>query len=304
MNIHDALRRFLEYIEIEKGRSLKTVENYERYLTRFIEFSGIKNTKDISGDNIREFRLHLNRQAGVKIKGQSAGTMKKRTQNYYLIGLRVFLKYLMKQNIPSYSPDNIELAKVSERHIDPLDVSDLLRMIEVSKTNPRNHAILQLLFSTGLRVSELCSLNRDLDLTKNEFTIRGKGEKLRIVFLSPDARLAVQTYLKERTDMDEALFVQSGPRSVKLSEQNVSLRLTSRSVERIVKQIAIEAGISKKVTPHTIRHSFATDLLRNGADMRSVQMLLGHSNIATTQIYTHITDKQLAEIHKKFHKKK
>lgn len=304
MKIEDALRRFLEYIEIEKGRSLKTVENYERYLKRFIAFSKIRSTKDINGENIREFRLHLNRQAGIKIRGQGAGTMKKRTQNYYLIALRIFLKYLMKQGIPSYSPDYIELAKTSERHIDPLDVKDLLRMIEVSKKNPRNHAMLQMLFSTGLRVSELCSLNRDIDLSKEEFTIRGKGEKLRIVFLSPDARASVRKYLSERTDMDEALFIQEGPRTVKLNEQNVSLRLTPRSVERIVKHIAIESGISKKVTPHTIRHSFATDLLRNGADMRSVQMLLGHSNIATTQIYTHITDKQLKEVHRKFHKKK
>lgn len=304
MKIEDALRRFLEYIEIEKGRSLKTVENYERYISRFIGFAGIKKTNDINSENIREFRLHLNRQPGEKIRGQGRGTMKKRTQNYHLIALRVFLKYLMKQGIPSHSPDHIELAKVSERHIDPLDVQDLIRMIQVSQKHPRNHAMLQILFSTGLRVSEMCSLNRDLDLSKDEFTIRGKGEKLRIVFLSSDARESVKKYLDSRTDMDEALFIQEGPRIVKLEEQNVSLRLTPRSVERIVKQIAIESGISKKVTPHTIRHSFATDLLRNGADMRSVQMLLGHSNIATTQIYTHITDKQLREVHQKFHKKK
>ncbi len=303
MNIHDALRRFLEYIEIEKGRSLKTVENYERYIKRFIAFSNVKKTQDINGETVRQFRLHLNRQPGIKIRGQAATTMKKRTQNYHLIALRVFLKYLMKQSIPSYSPDNIELAKVPERHIDPLDMKDLLRMMKVSAKHPRNHAILHMLFSTGLRVAELCSLNRDIDLSRDEFTIRGKGEKLRIVFVSPDARQAIKNYLATRTDMDEALFVQEGPRVVKLAEQNVSLRLTPRSVERIVKHIAIEAGVSKKVTPHTIRHSFATDLLRNGADMRSVQMMLGHSNIATTQIYTHITDKQLREIHKKFHKK-
>ncbi|MGB0925259.1 MAG: tyrosine-type recombinase/integrase [Minisyncoccia bacterium] len=159
-----------------------------------------------------------------------------------------------------------------------------------------------MLFSTGLRVSELCSLNRDLDISKDEFTIRGKGEKLRIVFLSSDAKKTVKKYMDSRTDMDEALFIQQGPRVVKLQEQNVSLRLTPRSVERIVKQIAIEAGISKRVTPHTIRHSFATDLLRNGADIRSVQMMLGHSNITTTQIYTHVTDTQLRDVHKKFHK--
>lgn len=301
MNIKEALQRFLEYQEIEKGRSLKTVRNYRQYISKYISFSGVKKTSDIDAENIRQFRLHINRQPGLKIKGQSGGTMKKRTQNYYLIAIRMFLKYLMKQGLEVYSPDNIELAKTESRHIDHLDVQELGRMLEVSKKHPRNHAIMHMLFSTGLRVSELCSLDRDIDLSKSEFTIRGKGDKLRIVFLSPKARESTREYLNNRTDMDEALFIQAGPRSVKLEEQNVSLRLTSRSVERLVKQIAIEAGISKKVTPHTIRHSFATDLLRNGADIRSVQIMLGHSNIATTQIYTHITDKQLQEVHKKFH---
>lgn len=303
MDITSALQRFLEYQEIEKGRSLKTVRNYNQYISKYIEFSGIKNTSDINAENIRQFRLHLNRQPGMKIKGQSSGTMKKRTQNYYLIAIRMFLKYLMKQGLSVYSPDHIELAKTAERHIDHLEVSELLRMLEVSKKHPRNHAIMHMLFSTGLRVSELCSLNRDIDLSKDEMTIRGKGDKIRIVFLSQETRNVTREYINNRTDMDEALFIQEGPRIVKLEEQNVSLRLTSRSVERLVKQIAIEAGISKKVTPHTIRHSFATDLLRNGADIRSVQIMLGHSNIATTQIYTHITDKQLREVHKKFHNK-
>jgi site-specific recombinase XerD len=304
MEINQALKRFLQYIEIEKGRSLKTVDNYRRYIQRFIDFASIKNTKDINEHNILDFRLHLNRQPGIKQQGQKSSTLKKRTQNYYLIGLRAFLKYLMQKDIPSYSPDNIELAKVGERHIDPLDNKELLRMIDVSSDHPRNHAIIHLLFSTGLRLSELCSLNRDLDLTKDEFSIRGKGEKVRVVFLSHDARVALRNYLSTRTDVDEALFVQQGPGSVKRLENQESIRLTPRSVERIVKQVAIQAGISKKVSPHTIRHSFATDLLRNGADMRSVQMMLGHSNIATTQIYTHITDKQLREVHQKFHKKK
>lgn len=303
MNINDALSRFLEYLEIEKGRSLKTVANYRRYIQRFIDHSKISHTDKINQENIREFRLYLNRQPGMKVKGQKESTMKKRTQNYHLIALRVFLKFLMKQGVKAYTPDKIELAKVGERHIDHLDVNELLRMIEVSKKHPRNHAIIQLLFSTGLRLSELCSLNRDLDLSKDEFSIRGKGEKIRIVFLSGDARKALKEYLKTRVDFDEALFVQEGPGSVKRLENQESIRLTPRSVERIVKQISIEAGISKRVTPHTIRHSFATDLLRNGADIRSVQMMLGHSNIATTQIYTHITDKQLREVHKKFHKK-
>jgi site-specific recombinase XerD len=303
MNIKDALRQFLEYMEIERGRSLKTVNNYRRYLERFIAFSKIKKPEEITSDVVREFRLYLNRQSGLKIRGQSASTMKKRTQNYHLIALRMFLKWMLKRDIKSLAPDKIELAKTSSRQIDHIDIKDVHRMLEVSKKNPRNHAIMELLFSTGLRVSELCSLNRDLDITKDEFTIRGKGEKLRIVFLSEEARKSLAEYLNNRTDMDEALFIQQGPRVVKLEEQNVSLRLTPRSVERIVKRIAIEAGISKRVTPHTIRHSFATDLLRNGADIRSVQMMLGHSNIATTQIYTHVTNKQLRDVHKKFHGK-
>lgn len=303
MTINDALVRFLEYLEIEKGRSLKTVRNYRHYISRFIEVQKLRTTSDITANSLREFRLFLNRQEGVKIKGQEKGTMKKRTQNYYLIAIRMFLKYLLKQGLSVYSPDHIELAKTSDRQVDYLDHNELLRMIEVSKKHPRNHAILTLLFSTGLRVSELCSLNRDLDLSKDEFTIRGKGEKLRVVFLSSEARDATLSYIKTRTDMDEALFVQAGPQVVKREESNESLRLSSRSVERLVKQIAIEAGISKKVTPHTLRHSFATDLLRNGADIRSVQMMLGHSNIATTQIYTHITDQQLRNVHKKFHNK-
>ncbi len=304
MNINDILRQFLEYMEIERGRSMKTVSNYNRYIKRFIDFSKITKTNQITEKNIRDFRLYLNRQPGIKLRGQSSSSVKKRTQNYHLIALRMFLKYMLKRDIKSYSPEKIELAKTSSRQIDHIEGRELDRMLEISKKNPRNYAIMEMLFSTGLRVSELCSLNSDLDITKDEFTIRGKGEKLRIVFLSPDAQKSLHDYMSNRTDMDEALFIQQGARIVKLSEQNISLRLTPRSIERIVKQIAIEAGISKRVTPHTIRHSFATDLLRNGADIRSVQMMLGHSNIATTQIYTHVTNKQLRDVHKKFHKGK
>lgn len=301
MEIEKALIQFLEYMEIERGRSLKTVRNYDRYIRRFINFSQIAFTHDISFEKVRSFRIYLNRQQGVRTKGQAATTMKKRTQNYYLIALRMFLRWMMKRDIKSLSPEKIELAKTNDRQVDHITIEEVYRMINVSQGNLRNHALLQTLFSTGLRVSELCSLNRDIDLSQDEYTIRGKGEKLRIVFLSPEAKKSIGQYLKSRTDFDEALFVQEGPRVVKLQEQNVSLRLSSRSVERIVKQIALAAGISKKVTPHTIRHSFATDLLRNGADIRSVQMMLGHSNIATTQIYTHITDKELRNIHKRFH---
>lgn len=309
-------REFLEHVEIEKGNSLKTVNNYDHYLSRFFEFAKISDPKEISDDKIREFRLFLNRQPGVKIKGQQSATLKKNTQNYHLIAIRSFLKYLMKRNIPSLSPERIELAKIKERSLDLISVAELERLLEAplsilknSKNKNseikiiRDKAILELFFSTGLRLSELCSLNRDLDLTKDEFSIRGKGEKVRVVFLSESAKKAIREYLKERTDLEEPLFIQYSNSSVSKKTTKESNRLTPRSIERIVKFYAIAAGISKKVTPHVIRHSFATDLLSNGADIRSVQMMLGHANIATTQIYTHITDKQLRDVHKKFHSK-
>ena len=302
--IDNIKRQFLEYLEIEKGSSLKTVENYESYLTRFFEFGKIKSVKDITDDNIREFRLFLNRQAGVKVRGQMSATMKKNTQNYYLIALRVFLKYLMKRDIKALSPERIELAKIKERSLDLISNEELERMMKGAEKNLRDRAILELFFSTGLRVSELASLNRDLDLSKDEFSIRGKGEKIRVVFLSDNAKEAVRSYLKNRKDMEEAMFIREVNFGDKKKKSVTLNRLTTRSIERLVKHYAIKAGISKKVTPHVIRHSFATDLLSNGADIRSVQMMLGHSNIATTQIYTHVTDKQLREVHKKFHSRK
>jgi len=305
-------REFLEYVEIEKGNSLKTVNNYDHYLTRFFEFAKISIPKEITDDKIREFRLYLNRQPGVKTKGQQAGTLKKNTQNYHLIALRSFLKYLMKRGVTSLSPERIDLAKIKERSLDLISTDELNRLLKAPETliekstksdlntklkQLRDKAILELFFSTGLRLSELCSINRDLDLSKDEFSIRGKGEKVRVVFLSDSAKDAIREYLKNRKDLDEPLFIQYSRNGAKGN------RLTPRSIERIVKYYAIVAGISKKVTPHIIRHSFATDLLSNGADIRSVQMMLGHANIATTQIYTHITDKQLRDVHKKFHSK-
>ncbi len=286
---------FLEYLEIEKGRSIKTVENYDRYITRFFIFGKITLPSHIQETKIREFRLHLNRQEGV------AGTMKHKTQNYYLIAIRAFLKFLRKRNIDSLNPERIELAKVGARDLDLLSTDELNRLMNSPKVNTlsglRDKAILELLFSTGLRVSELCGLDRDLDLSRDEFSVRGKGEKVRVVFLSPPAKQAIKNYLDKRADIDGALFVQMGKNSKHVKD----LRLTPRSVERIMKQYATKAGITRKVTPHVIRHSFATDLLENGADLRSVQALLGHSNITTTQVYTHVTDKHLREIHKKFH---
>ncbi len=304
MNTSSAKTQFLEYLEIEKGLSLKTVENYDRYLTRFFEFANIKDVGKITEDKLREFRIYLNRQLGVKVKGQSQANLKKNTQNYHLIALRTFLKYMMKRGVTTMTPDKIELAKISQRSLDLISGDELNRLLNSPEgdtlSSLRDRAILELFFSTGLRVSELASLNKDLDLSKDEFSIRGKGEKVRVVFLSDSAKDSIRKYLKARKDFGESMFIQfSNNKSDKKD-----MRLTPRSIERLVKKYAIKAGISKKVTPHVIRHSFATDLLQNGADIRSVQMMLGHANIATTQIYTHVTDSQLKDIHKKFHSKK
>ncbi len=289
---------FLEYLEIEKGRSIKTVENYDRYLARYLAFSKVTSPAKLTEQSVREFRIHLNRQAGT------SGTMKHKTQNYYMISLRAFLKFLRKREIESLNPERIELAKVGARDLDLISSSELDRLMAGPKGDSlpslRDRAILELFFSTGLRVSELTSINRDIDLSRDEYSIRGKGEKIRVVFLSPEAKAAIKKYLDKRGDIDEALFIQMG----KASKSAKELRLTPRSIERLVKRYAVKAGITRKVTPHVLRHSFATDLLENGADLRSVQALLGHANIATTQVYTHITDKHLREVHSKFHGKR
>lgn len=306
MNLEQIKRQYLEHLEIEKGRSLNTIANYDRYLTRFFAFSKCADPKDISDDVIREYRLWLNRQESREIIDGRKENLKKNTQNYYLIALRSFLKYMIRRGIKTLPPERIELAKIGERSLDLITPEELSRLINAPDINAlkglRDRAILELLFSTGLRVSELCSLPRDISLKSDEFSIRGKGDKVRVVFLSGEAKTAIKNYLDKRNDMDDALFIRISPR--KLSAKSYKLlRLTPRSIERIVRYCAIKAGISKKVTPHTIRHSFATDLLVNGADLRSVQALLGHSNITTTQIYTHVTDKQLREVHKNFHDK-
>ncbi len=274
--------QFLEYLEIERGRSAKTVANYDHYLKRFFTFSGIKSIADLTSELIRKYRLWLNRE-----------NLKKNTQNYHLIALRSFLKYLEKRGHKSLSPTEIDLAKVPGRDLDLISSEDLERLLKAPKV-PRDRAILELFFSTGLRVSELCALNLDsINLKQDEFSVRGKGEKIRVVFLSETAKKSIRDYLDSRRDTEECLFA---------SEKGT--RLTPRSIERLIKKYAIAAGITKKVTPHTLRHSFATDLLRNGADLRSVQIMLGHANISTTQIYTHFTDQQLKKIHKTFHRRK
>lgn len=301
MNLREAKRQFLEYLEIERGRSVKTVENYDRYLERFFTFAKVETPRELTEEHVREFRLHLNRQAGAKIGGR-AQSMKRRTQNYYLIALRAFLKFLRKRAIPSLSPERIELAKVPERSLDLISGAELDRLLAAPKVDTlegkRDCAILQLFFSTGLRISELCGLNTDdVDLTRDEFSVRGKGDKVRVVFLSDTAREAIKVYQAARKDMEEALFIRYG----KKSHIGDEARITPRVVQRMLKYYATKAGITRKVTPHVIRHSFATDLLSNGADLRSVQALLGHAHIGTTQIYTHVTDAHLREVHKKFH---
>lgn len=294
-------KEFLDYLEIEKNRSPHTRANYDFYLRRFLEFTGDMPPTDITGDKIRAYRLHLNRLTDPK-----GELLKKNTQNYHLIALRSFLKYLAKRDIESLAPEKIELGKMPERQVAFLESDDLERLLAAPMsgadgkdpiTHIRDKAILELLFSTGLRVSELCSLKRDeVNLKRDEFTVRGKGSKLRVVFLSADAGKWLMKYLEARSDVTPYLFV----RHDRASNGDPG-PLTPRSVQRLVDHYSRAAGITQNITPHTMRHSYATDLLRNGADIRSVQSMLGHSSITTTQIYTHITNQQLREVHKAFH---
>jgi site-specific recombinase XerD len=287
-------RQFSEYLEIERGRSVKTVEAYDRYLVRFFKFAqDISRPEDITAERIRQYRLWLNRQSGATI----GETIKKNTQNYHLIALRTFLKYLARRGEVTLSPASIELAKLSARELNLITPEELERLLkapdQATAIGQRDRAIFELLFSTGLRISELCNLDREsVNLKSDEFSVRGKGGKVRVVFLSSEAKNALKLYLDKRKDMAEPLFVSQ-------KEE----RLTPRSIERFIKAYAIKAGIMKPITPHTLRHSFATDLLRNGADLRAVQLLLGHANISTTQVYTHITDRELRSVHQRFHRK-
>ncbi len=302
MELKHLKSEFLEHLEIEKNRSAKTIENYDHYLTRFLDFSAVTTPDQITEDGVRKFRIYLNR-----FVDEDGKSLKKVTQNYHIIALRSFLKYLAKRNVATLAAEKIELAKQEEREVSFLEHAELERLMRApegsSLSDLRDRAILEVLFSTGLRVSELCSLNRDdIDLTHGEFSVRGKGRKLRLVFLSESAKASLVSYTAKRQDADMALFIRI-PRNERF-ELFEDLRLTPRTIQRILKKYSIRAGvIGKKVSPHTLRHSYATDLLRNGADIRSVQALLGHSSVTTTQIYTHITDKQLREVHDRFHDK-
>lgn len=291
---------FLEYLEIEQNRSQKTIRNYDHYLTRLSDFAGDISLSDINPELIRKWRLWLNR-LGTNVSDE----LQKNTQNYHLIALRSFLKYCAKRDIPALAADKIELARVVRKQVTFLNTEELERLFAQPDVTTiaglRDRAILELLFSSGLRVSELVGLDREhINLKRREFMVRGKGQKDRPIFVSTDAAEWVQAYFDKRTDMSKPAFARYSGRKTVDTSGNFH-RLTARSVQRLVAKYALLAGITKHVSPHTLRHSFATDLLMNGADLRSVQAMLGHSNIATTQIYTHVTDPHLKSIHEKFH---
>lgn len=299
MSILKCILNFLEYLEIEKGRSILTVRNYDHYLQDFASFAKTKNIETpekIDLELIKQYRLGLNRT-----------NISKNTQNYYLIALRSFLKFLAKNDIQTLAAEKIELAKTDEHQITFLNTEELEELIaKPDLTTPqgrRDKAILDLLFSTGLRVSELCGLKiTDINLERFEFSIKGKGGKIRVVFLDLESKQSLQNYLKYRTDKSEYLFVSYGhTNEEKIQVQDEDKPMTPRSVQRMIQKYSHQAGITKQVTPHVLRHSFATDLLMGGADIRAVQALLGHSSITTTQIYTHVTDQHLQDVHQAFH---
>lgn len=309
MDISELVADFLESLEIEKGRSTKTIENYGLYLSRFIDlitedFEGQEMIKpsDITPEVLRRFRLKLNRFSDNQNKERLSAL----TQSYHLIALRGFFKYLAKRGIKSLDPSLIDLPRAAKKQVTFLHFDEIERLLaEIpldTESGLRDRAIIELLFSGGLRVSELCSLNRDsINLERREFMVRGKGKKDRPIFIDRSTAECIEDYLNMRTDTLPALFLNNSANQQIPSTSGDFRRLTPRSIERIVQKYTRLAGITKHVTPHTMRHSFATDLLMNGADIRSVQSLLGHANISTTQIYTHITDPHLKEVHEKFH---
>ena len=303
MNYEAAVSQFLEYLELEQNRSQKTIENYSHYLTRLSDFAGEIKLKDIDEQLIRKWRLWLNR-----LGTNTSDELSKTTQNYHLIALRSFLRFCARRSISALAPDKIELARTKRPQVTFLNLEEIERLFtqpDITKlTGLRDRAILELLFSSGLRVSELVGLDRDhINLKRREFMVRGKGQKDRPIFISAEAADWIQRYIDKRQDNTKPLFIRySGSKKVDLSGNYH--RLTARSVQRMVARYALAAGITKHVSPHTMRHSMATDLLMNGADLRSVQAMLGHSNIATTQIYTHVTDPHLKKVHEQFHRAK
>lgn len=295
--IENKIKEYLEFLEIEKNRSPKTIENYRRYLNYFIKRTGIKNVKEMTPELVKKFRLELARKPNGK-----DDYLNKKTQSYYVIAIRNLLKFLARNEVKTnVLPEQIDLPKIPQRQIEIIEYADLERFLNGPQGDSlkalRDKAILETLFSTGLRISELCSLSRYIDIDRGEVTVRGKGQKLRVVFLSKRATEALKKYLEKRPDAEESLFISL----TKSKNPKVIGPIIPRTIQRLVNFYARKAGIVGKVTPHQLRHQFATDLLMNGADIRSVQALLGHANISTTQIYTHITNKELKEIHKSFH---
>lgn len=303
MKLGQAIDEYLEYLVIEKNRSKRTIANYRHYLTRLQDYAGDITVTDITPELIRKWRLWLH-----QLGSDRSDELGVATQNYHLIALRNFLKFCHRRSIPAMSADQIELAKAPRSKVTFLDTGELERLLSQPNTEEvtglRDRALLELLFSSGLRVSELTGIDRThINLERREFTVRGKGQKDRPVFVSQEAADWLNRYLEKRTDNLPALFISYSGRNRANTSGNYR-RLTPRSVQRLVARYALLAGITKAVSPHTLRHSFATDLLMNGADIRSVQAMLGHSNIATTQIYTHVTDPHLKSIHERFHDKK
>jgi site-specific recombinase XerD len=294
------VKTYLEYLEIERGRSSRTIRNYAFYLERFGEWANYPGPKAITEELVRKYRLHLNRD----YDGRDGNQLKKSTQNYHLIALRSFLQFLARRDVVTLAANKIELAKQDGRKIEFLEEDELERLRRAPEKiggilGKRERAVIELLYCSGLRVSELAGLHIDqINLKKDEFTVTGKGSKHRVAFLTKDARDALRDYLEARRDTSPYLFV--GHDRAKDAREE-SLPLSPRSVQRSVEKLATIAGITKRISPHVLRHTFATELLRNGADIRSVQAMLGHESITTTQIYTHVTDKGLKEIHKKFH---
>lgn len=297
-NLKPLVAEYLEYLELEKNRSPKTTESYARYLGQFLNWSGVTTPSAITEALVRQYRIYLNRRTTPE-----GEPLSRSTQNYAVIALRGFLKYLQNKNVATLAHEKLELGKVEERQIQFLLPEEVKRLLEAPRGEGtevlRDRALLAMLFGTGLRVSELAKLDREqISATRHEFSVRGKGGKVRLVFISQGALASLTAYLNKRTDPDPALFVRLTKRG---QGDKSNLRLSARSIQRLVGKYAAAAGIMKPVTPHTLRHSFATDLLASGADIRSVQTMLGHSNIATTQIYTHVTNERLKEVYEKYH---